>query len=986
MAKLPGPEALGAPPSMRSGREPMRIGQIETGDQALIAGMNKLVAAFEGQERHDDELDLARANARLTTGLMELERTFETDPDHETYGERYREGAAGVRREAESLIRNPRALQRFAPRADIMVERGFGTVGRYGLNRRREAEATDLNGTLDQLSSYYGSLTGTGEEEEIRREITRTNIQETLNLARGRGIVQPNALSRLEEQHLQGTLEVDLNRRAQRDPLGTMTELQEGDQRSQVESTGQISPQAVEFMERIQPGRMPATTQARQRELTRLQGEARGLSDWVTGNVTVPLTQLQHDNLVVYGHVRGRDSLQELLPLINTGDWNTVREAMRGSLTAMEQPAEAPDGATPTTTPARRRPAGNETAEAIASGAAELGIRPDWLAGIIHRETAGSMSTNRYGGYGNAMLGLIQFNPENQARYGIRTGMTPAEQMAKVVQYYRDRFRIAGMDPSQATLPQLYAAVLAGDPRLINNSDINGSALSAAREIEQRGQTWWARHGTDAPATHATLSQSTLDEISDGIVNEAPAARYQAIPYDRRRTLLNTLSVTMRNEVRDLVNGDLLRIERQGSPEVRPDGRTSFDLAGRVFTPNQRTAMTLAVQEARRRYEAMAGLNDMTREEGERRIDSLSPGNREEGESYAIGVRVRQRASNFWQQILNQREADPAAAVSGMNLRITNGRRRSLGQDGITEVPDEDDHRVQPSREVATATEGVLRRSPERFVAAGPDGQPTLGATEAPDQIAARMRITNPELTPQERQSIIAARLEAQARLGFTNRAPITRAEATELLNLPQGISDADFERKLREATDRAQQLFGTGTARQVMDAAVSFTVSQEGRRRTAAGFIGALARGETFTQADLQRLSRQQRIDEQEAMFRYGAPSQPLGGGRFTSAGERAENFMAQSEGDLGNPWARYDQPSISPQLTPNLPRDPYAGVSVNNTPRAFASPTQAEIEELKRAPQFRAIFDEMYGPGASARVLLDDVRNPPRPRNRNP
>jgi hypothetical protein len=40
MPKLPGPEALGQAPSMRSGRDIARIGAIDTGSRELVQGMN----------------------------------------------------------------------------------------------------------------------------------------------------------------------------------------------------------------------------------------------------------------------------------------------------------------------------------------------------------------------------------------------------------------------------------------------------------------------------------------------------------------------------------------------------------------------------------------------------------------------------------------------------------------------------------------------------------------------------------------------------------------------------------------------------------------------------------------------------------------------------------------------------------------------------------------------------------------------------------
>ena len=74
-----------------------------------------------------------------------------------------------------------------------------------------------------------------------------------------------------------------------------------------------------------------------------------------------------------------------------------------------------------------------------------LGIDPIDLATIIDYETGGALTSGSYragldiyGGDQGLYLGWIQFSPANAAKYGVRTGMTAAQQAEAVTAYLRD--------------------------------------------------------------------------------------------------------------------------------------------------------------------------------------------------------------------------------------------------------------------------------------------------------------------------------------------------------------------------------------------------------------------------------------------------------------------------------------------------------------------------------------------------------------------
>src|ERR1039457_7082743 len=87
----------------------------------------------------------------------------------------------------------------------------------------------------------------------------------------------------------------------------------------------------------------------------------------------------------------------------------------------------------------------SEVADAARATAARLGISPSDLLTAISYETGSTMSPSTWGGKGGNYLGLIQFGPSEQAKYGVNEKQTPTEQMGAVENYLRDRGVKPGM-------------------------------------------------------------------------------------------------------------------------------------------------------------------------------------------------------------------------------------------------------------------------------------------------------------------------------------------------------------------------------------------------------------------------------------------------------------------------------------------------------------------------------------------------------------
>jgi Peptidase M15 len=96
----------------------------------------------------------------------------------------------------------------------------------------------------------------------------------------------------------------------------------------------------------------------------------------------------------------------------------------------------------------------------------KYGIPTKDILTLFSFETGGTFSVDQVGGKGNAHLGLIQFGPAEQKKYGVRPGMSATEQLGAVEAFLDDR----GFKPGMS-LMDMYSTINAGSPGKANASD-----------------------------------------------------------------------------------------------------------------------------------------------------------------------------------------------------------------------------------------------------------------------------------------------------------------------------------------------------------------------------------------------------------------------------------------------------------------------------------------------------------------------------------
>lgn len=156
-----------------------------------------------------------------------------------------------------------------------------------------------------------------------------------------------------------------------------------------------------------------------------------------------------------------------------------------------------------------------DLANAIVDSAKRLGVDPVDLGTAISYETGGKFDPNLWGGKGGNYLGLIQFGPEERAKYGVREGMSAGDQMVAAENFLRDR----GVKPGMG-LPDIYSTINAGSPGRYDASDANngGAPGTVMDKVTQQ------------MAGHRANAQRLLGAPQVGMISQpAPAAAPQPV-------------------------------------------------------------------------------------------------------------------------------------------------------------------------------------------------------------------------------------------------------------------------------------------------------------------------------------------------------------------------------------------------------------------------------------------------------------------------
>lgn len=159
-------------------------------------------------------------------------------------------------------------------------------------------------------------------------------------------------------------------------------------------------------------------------------------------------------------------------------------------------------------------------ADHIRQTAKNLGINPSDLATAISYETGGTFDHNMMGGAGGKYMGLIQFGPEEQAKYGVKQGMPLDQHFGAIENFLRDR----GVKPGMGML-DVYSTINAGSPGRYNASDANNGGMPGTVADKVAEQMYGHRARANSLLGDASNPVNVMPPVQQaGVAGQAPVS------------------------------------------------------------------------------------------------------------------------------------------------------------------------------------------------------------------------------------------------------------------------------------------------------------------------------------------------------------------------------------------------------------------------------------------------------------------------------
>lgn len=213
MARLPDKNALSGPVSLRSGRAIATYDTTAIGRGISAAG--DAIAGIGAQiKERDNALDIARAEAYKTKGLLDVQNEFDVDPDYSTFDKRAPTKTGDVVKNAANLIRDPNMRQRWALGAQNDAARYNDSIFDRGTTLKRQAEVTALDDALEINRRLYVDPES---PDEVKKK-ARADIEGTLATAEATGLLTPEGANAFRKKYVE---DADYSRgelAVQRDP------------------------------------------------------------------------------------------------------------------------------------------------------------------------------------------------------------------------------------------------------------------------------------------------------------------------------------------------------------------------------------------------------------------------------------------------------------------------------------------------------------------------------------------------------------------------------------------------------------------------------------------------------------------------------------------------------------------------------------------------------------------------------------------------
>lgn len=410
-------------------------------------------------------------------------------------------------------------------------------------------------------------------------------------------------------------------------------------------------------------------------------------------------------------------------------------------------------------------------------------------------------------------------------------------------------------------------------------------------------------------ADNATAYAKRLHDDQEALIDsDEGTTPYRHLSPEKRRTLITVAREAGRATVVDDITNDIAQIRRTGAPKAGADGRTSLDRGKALLTPRQLQKATEDWKEAELEYKTVAPLANMSEDEAHEHIGAMLP---DDGDSdYATKVKVAKIADDRLKKIVTERKKDPALSVNA-------------------------------TPEVREAFDLIKRAGQAQNAVDG-------GTVDARGMIS----------PVRAHEMVIEARIAAQRRLGLSDSeiSPITNKQISDLLQIPDPrlLSANDLTKKLKDASARAEEIYGPKYAKMAFEAATRSIAKNQQTRDLVSPIVRKMIVGDSVTPEDFKASEYLGRAALSDVLFDPTAQS---------------VNPMTYSVPEAFPATKTEPGKSGFFSSTPDKTTGPF---STAKPAKAFkqAVPPEA-IQMLLDNPGLHVQFDQKYGPGSAAAAL---------------
>jgi len=197
MARIPDKYSLSQMPGLRSGRQIASYDAtaIGRGISQLAAGIGDIgdaeLAILKEEKQQQNSVDIARAEANATKGLLGVQNQFENDPDYSTLNKRGEPEIDKTLNQSAALIRDQQMREKWLAAKQEAGVRAKDWLADQSTNKRRSAEVTALD---DANEINYNLIIEPNTPDEIRNK-ARADIEASIAMNEKTGLITPEEAS-----------------------------------------------------------------------------------------------------------------------------------------------------------------------------------------------------------------------------------------------------------------------------------------------------------------------------------------------------------------------------------------------------------------------------------------------------------------------------------------------------------------------------------------------------------------------------------------------------------------------------------------------------------------------------------------------------------------------------------------------------------------------------------------------------------------------